>query len=278
MVTAGLGFSTSSAQASSCTQYHYVKAGQNLYRIGLIYGLTWDKLVDMNDIENPSKIYAGQKICVSVSDDTSTPPSTNTVPTFSISSVVADDSVTIKAKNFPKNENFKVRMGKMWTRGVDGIKVDTVNSGDGSFTATFDIPSSLKGEYRIAIRLESSSSGHYSYNWFYNNTTGSSTTTDPGYSGFPYFFIQSVVRNGTVTIKGYNFPADTTFKVRMGKMWTRGMDGIKVDTYESGDGGTFTATFDIPDSLAGEYRIAIRLENSSSGYYAYNWFYNNTTY
>jgi hypothetical protein len=35
----------------------------------------------------------------------------------------------------------------------------------------FHIPKSLQGSYRIAIRLQSPSTGHYSYNWFYNNTT-----------------------------------------------------------------------------------------------------------
>ena len=35
----------------------------------------------------------------------------------------------------------------------------------------FHIPKAFQGFYRIAIRLQSPSNGHYSYNWFYNNTT-----------------------------------------------------------------------------------------------------------
>jgi hypothetical protein len=35
-------------------------------------------------------------------------------------------------------------------------------------------------------------------------------------------------------------------------------------------------TFDIPASLKGSYQIAVRLQsNTGSGYFAYNWFYNN---
>jgi len=43
----------------------------------------------------------------------------------------------------------------------------------------------------------------------------------------------------------------------------------------SGEGGTLEATFAIPAELAGEQRIAIRLQGEV--YYAYNWFWNNTT-
>jgi hypothetical protein len=54
---------------------------------------------------------------------------------------------------------------------VGGVKVDTVNSGTGGAqTYTFTIPDSLKGDSRIAIRLQSPTSGYFSYNWFYNST------------------------------------------------------------------------------------------------------------
>ena len=205
------------------------------------------------------------------------------IPTFSIDSVVADSTVTIVTKNFPANDNFKVLMNYMGTRGVNGIKVATVDSGTGgSFTATYNIPNSLKGEYQIAIRLQSTTgSGYYAYNWFYNNTTGSNTGGAPsvpssGYSGYPTFSISSVVRNTSVTIKAYNLPPNDAFKVRLGAMGTAGINGIKVQKIDTGNGGTQTFTFPIPAELAGSYQIAIRLESPTSGYFAYNWFYNTT--
>ena len=95
------------------------------------------------------------------------------VPTFSIVSVLTDTSVTIQAYNFPPNKSFNVLMGPMGTRGVNGIKAATINSGSGgAFTATFPIPAALAGAYQIAIRLQNDSSGYYAYNWFYNNTSG----------------------------------------------------------------------------------------------------------
>lgn len=198
------------------------------------------------------------------------------IPTFSIKSVVKGEDVTITTYNFPKNVEFTVLMGKMWTRGINGIEVATLNSGEGgSFEATFDIPTELVNEERIAIRLEGTG-GYYAYNWFWNNTA-STPPAEPvdSYSGYPYFFITAVEKDTTVSIKAYNLPEDTDFTVLMGKMWTMGINGIEVTTLNSGEGGTLEATFDIPAELAGEQRIAIRLQGEV--YYAYNWFWNNTT-
>jgi hypothetical protein len=198
------------------------------------------------------------------------------IPTFSIKSVVKGEDVTITTYNFPKNVEFTVLMGKMWTRGINGIEVATLNSGEGgSFEATFDIPAELANEERIAIRLEGTG-GYYAYNWFWNNTA-STPPAEPvdGYSGYPYFFITAVEKDTTVSIKAYNLPKDTDFTVLMGKMWTMGINGIEVTTLNSGEGGTLEATFAIPAELAGEQRIAIRLQGEV--YYAYNWFWNNTT-
>lgn len=207
------------------------------------------------------------------------------IPTFSISSVIKDQSVTIKTFNFPANDTFRVLMGKMGTKGVNGIQVATTNSGSGgTFTQTYNIPASLQGQYQIAIRLESTTgSSYYAYNWFYNNSTAVASPTPgpsptPGYAGYPTFSIVSVARDQSVTIKTKNLPANDTFDVLLGRMGTKGINGIKVATTNSGAGGALELTYAIPAALKGLYQIAIRLQsNTGSGYYAYNWFYNNTT-
>jgi len=199
------------------------------------------------------------------------------IPTISIRAVVEDEEVTIMAHNFPSGRDFNVLMGEMGTKGIDGIQVATINSGDGgSFTETFDIPESLQGNYQIAIRLQTEDGRFFAYNWFYNNTTTDSDGTPDGYTGIPTFSISEVETDETVTIQTNNFPADYDFRVLMGEMGTRGIDGILVTTINSDDGGTFTETFEIPEDLVGEYRIAIRLESTEGGFFAYNWFYNDT--
>ena len=204
------------------------------------------------------------------------------IPTFMIAGVVQDLSVTITTHNFPKNDSFDVLMNYMGTRGKNGIKVATVSSGaGGTLTFTFHIPDALKGLYQIAIRLQSNTgSGYFAYNWFYNNTAGSTGGSGgtPGYGGFPTFSITGVVRNQTVSIATFNLPPSDTFKVLMGPMGTRGIHGFYVTTFDSGTGGAKTFTFKIPPELYGSHQIAIRLQSTTgSGYYAYNWFYNNTT-
>jgi hypothetical protein len=243
-------------------------------------------------MESPtSGYYAYNWFYNSTSGDGTQPPSTTTpepgysgYPTFSIVSVEQDEDVTIKTKNLPPNDTFDVTMGPMGTKGVDGTEVDSVDSGSGgSMEFTFDIPSDLEGSYQISIRMESPTSGYFAYNWFYNNTSNGDTqspTSTPsppsGYTGYPTFSILSVVRDVSVTVQTKNLPPDDEFVVRMGPMGTKGVDGTKVATISSGSGGSKQFAFDIPSALQGSYRISIRMQSSTSGYYAYNWFYNNT--
>jgi hypothetical protein len=201
-------------------------------------------------------------------------PYTGIVPTFSIVSVVKDSTVTIQTANFPAGDTFNVRMGSMGTQGINGTYVGTISSGSGgTFQATFNVPTNLVGSYQIAIRLESPSSGYYSYNWFYNNTGSAPPSPQPVI--IPTFSITAVVKDTNVTILTANFPASDTFNVTMGAYGTQGIAGISVGTVNSGAGGSFTATFTIPAALIGSYKIAIRLQSPISGYYSYNWFYNN---
>jgi hypothetical protein len=85
-----------------------------------------------------------------------------------------------------------------------------------------------------------------------------------------------VVKGSTVTISGSNFPANDTFTAYMGAYGTQGVGGVNVGSTSTGSGGKLTATYNIPASLAGSTQIAIRLQSSTSGYFAYNWFWNNT--
>jgi len=211
---------------------------------------------------------------------TATPVPAAPIPTFSIVTVVKDDSVTIKTSNFPANRTFTVLMGKIGTKAVGGVEVGKTDSGKGgSFEATYKIPASLKGLSQISIRMDSTP--FFAYNWFYNNPSGSTggtggvpVTPVPGYSGYPSFSITAVDRDQSVTIRTKNLPPNVTFTVRMGKYGTLGVGGTQVTTTDSGVGGVIDVTYLIPDGMKGLDRIAIRME-SSAGYFAYNWFWNN---
>jgi len=214
--------------------------------------------------------------------------SSTTVPVTEITGVVSDDTVSVRTHNFPANTDFTVTMGPMGTRGINGYVVGTINSGaGGSFDANFKIPPELYGSYQVSIRLQSGGYyPYYSYNWFYNNTTGAPETAPPetpteppatpDYSGIPTFKIVAVARNASVTIETNNFPANQTFNVTMGPMGTRGINGIHVGTLESGAGGQLTETYTIPPELYDHTQISIRAQTAHAyPYYAYNWFWNN---
>jgi hypothetical protein len=203
------------------------------------------------------------------------------IPTFNISTVVNGTSVTVQASNFPAGQTFTVKMGEFGTLALGGTVIGTTSSGSGGvFSATYAIPAALAGASKIAIRMDSPQ-GYYAYNWFYNNTTSVTTPaataavpTTPAYTGFPTMSIVSVVKDSKVTIHAMNVPAGETMTVLMGEFGTMGVNGIVVTKISSGTGGNFDATYMIPAALTGRYKIAIRLE-MSSGYYAYNWFFNN---
>jgi hypothetical protein len=110
-------------------------------------------------------------------------------------------------------------------------------------------------------------------------TTGSTPATPkpPKTGKIPTFSISAVVRDSNVTIQTANFPANTQFDVRMGPYGTAGVGGTYVTTINSGNGGSFSATYSIPAGLQGSKRIAIRLESPKTKYFAYNWFWNSNT-
>ena len=206
-----------------------------------------------------------------------------TIPTFSIASVAAGNTVTITTNTYPANDNFDVYMGKIGTRGVGGVKVTTVSSGaGGTQNFTFTIPDTLKADNQVAIRLQSPVTGYFSYNWFTNVTTGpgvppTGPTPSPIPPGtIPTISIQSVVQDSTVTIVTRNYPANDTFNVTMGEFGTQGVNGVAITSVSSGTGGAQTYTFNIPNSLKGDSRIAVRLQSPTSGFFSYNWFWNST--
>jgi hypothetical protein len=274
------------AAADNCTKHHTIEKGETLAKIAAKYSTTWRYLADLNNIKDPNLIYAGRTICVAAGTATATPRPTTTprtpaatVPTFEIIEIVADKSITIKTANFPAGYTFNALWGPVSNQAKDGIKAGTLASGrGGELTATLDIPAQVQGMSRIAVRLESTSGGYFSYNWFNNATrsSGTSPTTTPSAAKVGTFSIHSVVKDSNVTIKTANFPAGKTYNVLMGAMGTRGVNGVSAGTVESGNGGELTFTINIPVQVQGMSRIAIRLESTTGGYFSYNWFHNNT--
>ena len=159
---------------ATCQATHIVQRGDSLSGIGVRYGIIWTSIARANNLTNSNLIYVGQKLCIpsgSTQPPPTTPPPAETIPTFKIVSVVANQSVTITTANFPANRQFDVMMGAYGTKGINGTWVTSINSGaGGTFSATFTIPAGWHNADRLAIRLQNPS-GYYSFNWFHNTTT-----------------------------------------------------------------------------------------------------------
>ena len=252
------------------------------------YSLRNKSMIDLR-VESPDGYYYYDSFynvpvytpSTSTSSTTTTYTYTGYIPTFDITAVTVDTSVAILTHNFPPEQTFTVRMGPYGSYGIGGTIVGTADSGaGGSFTAVYSIPAALKGSSMIAIRMDSPE-GYYSFNYF-SNATAATTSTTPvpvvpaTYIGFPYFYISKVVKDSSVTIDGHNFPPGQTFTITMGSYGSYGIGGIVIGTTDSDGGGNLIATYSVPAALAGSSLIAIRMEGTES-YYAYNWFYNNTT-
>jgi hypothetical protein len=308
LLIGGTGFFAQPAQASGCAYYHVVRYGESLSSIARWYGAYWPYLAQINNIHPPKyRIYTGQVLCINFGGyggrNVYYPtyyPTYNQYQyatygnawNFSITNVQQNSSVTVRTYNFPSNVLFKAKMGRSSGGGYEWIDLPDVDSGNGgSFEVVFTIPAEFHGTNQLVLRMIQNKKNGKSFHhdqWF-SNVPGGSGTGGRGVNYYPYYnnyyyhgtiptiWIQSVVRNSSVTIRTANFPPNLDFQVLMGPMGTRG-HGYHVTTFNSGAGGAMTLTFSIPPQLYGSHQISIRTQNQWSGYFSYNWFYNNTAY
>jgi len=261
--------------ASTCKEYHTVKRGEYLSMIARMYDTDWRTLAEINDLSNPSRIYPGQELCVSVDGSGSgTPsgtPASGSGVRVSAVSVEEDQYVTLQAKKLAANSRYSVYLSKYGTYPAGAISMGSVLTDKyGAFTKTYRIPSKLVDIAKIAINL--SNGRDATSNWFINATAEGNT----GGEGAPAFSfsISSVESDDWVKIRTSNLPANVTFDVLMGKAGSKGVNGIKVGTLADEDGGSVRATFDIPSQLQGRSKLDIRLENKSLGMSLYQTFEN----
>jgi hypothetical protein len=264
--------------AASCTQWHTVQRGEYLVQIARLYSTSWRTLAEINDLDDPSRIYPGQKLCVSytgssTSTEPITQPSTNGIRVYA-TSVVEDESVTLRGISLTAGSRYAVYMSRYTNRKHAPVYVGSVlTDKNGAFTTTFLIPNELVDVAKIAVRINNGSSS--AANWFINATSRDYTGGEG--AATPTFSIVAVEEDDWIKIKTNNLPPNVTFMVRMGKAGTKGIDGILVGTMFDDDGGGVRATFEIPDELVGKAKLDIRLENKALGMSYYMTLDNKTT-
>lgn len=173
-----------------------------------------------------------------------------TTPAFKVSEVVTDTTVTVITKNFPADTYYLVSLGD--PDNADSVTaVAKFNSKEGgALKVTVKIPEELHGKELLDIILTDPNGGKIEGS--FTNTaavtedsaeepaaaeepaeepaaeqesaelpaaeeeTLQDTATVCDYSVIPYVYIDSVVKDASVTFTTYNFPADSTFSVQMG--------------------------------------------------------------
>lgn len=203
---------------------------------------------------------------------------------LNIVSVLKGQSVTISVVDMPANKEFRVLMNVIGTQGVKGTEVGIAKTGkDGSFTKTFAIPSALKNEKTVAIRIEATDkTGWYAYNWFTNSTSGSSSGSSS--SGSSSTAPSVVSSSGNLTI--LNVEEDVSVDVlaknlsanRVYQVWFDWKSNNSVKTAQSGtlrtdQNGRIDETVRMPSVLRDRREIRLRL-SSGTGVSASGWFYN----
>lgn len=306
LTISAVGAAAQPAQASGCAAYHWVRHGETLAFIGRLYGVSWPQIAAANGIPRPFTIYPGQQLCIPYGYYRGGQPQyvqwvsaigLQRTWWFNIVNVVRNEYVTIRVHNFPSNVEFQVKMGVNVNGRYQWRALLPLDSGlGGDFNVDIQIPDEFDNAYQLGLRIIQYKKNGKTFmqdQVFYNVagwSVGPGGQPAPGqwqppcyghppcWGVIPTIWITGVVRDTSVTITTRNWPAGVTFQVLMGPMGTRGIGGIPVGTLYSGAGGTLTATFPIPPALWGSRQIAIRTQNWPTGYYSYNWFYNNTTY
>jgi hypothetical protein len=259
-----------------CKQWHVVQKGEYLSQIARLYNTTYQKLTEINKLENPNLIFTGQSLCVSVGETTTSPPSTlpNTGAGIRIyaTSVKEDQSVNLQAKSLVADTTYNIYLSNYKSNQPVSYSVGTATADkDGAFKGTYNLPGKLSDVSLIKVMI-TNGKGDSASNWFYNMTTNGNT----GGIGSPVlnFTIVSVNEGKTVKIQANNLLPNITYKVTMGRNGTMGVGGIKVGTLSTSKGGTVTATFDIPEDLVNRSKIDLRVENNPFEIVAYQTFNN----
>lgn len=171
------------AQSQACYPYYIVKPGDNLYRIALAAGTSWQTLMYINGIYNPNIIFVGQRICLppaapgasptpiivktATKAPTAIPPTPKPgtpVPPTPVTSGIAlpppgvfpsitlntyfahvGDTLTVTGQNFPTNEPVDIFFTNLGWPYPASSSGSAITSATGTLNTTVGIPLAVDG-------------------------------------------------------------------------------------------------------------------------------------
>lgn len=179
-----------------CTTYHVVKPGDNLFRIGLAYNVTWTVLQHINGIYNPNQIYVGQIICYPPGAVPANPPIVVPLPPatplppapppasffppygiyprihFNTYFARPGDTIVITGTNFPGPRQVQIFITQWGTNYAATASATATTNADGTLSTNFTVPNDaggvpLVGAY-LTVLVKDPVSGYFGYNTFRN--------------------------------------------------------------------------------------------------------------
>lgn len=173
VLTSTMALAMPAFAAQDCRAYHTVQAGETLYRIGLKYNLTWEKIAKVNRLADANKIKVGQVLCIpGKAGGTQTPtpqPTATPVPTritFARGAISGTANGTVTA---PTRQEFVLRAlkGQSMTVeiiskdnkanfaviGPDGQPLKRLENEDRKWTGALN----ADGDYRISVAVANGS-------------------------------------------------------------------------------------------------------------------------
>jgi hypothetical protein len=209
-------------------------------------------------------------------------PSSTTKPFIEVTAVNKNKEITVSATNFPANVDFYVRIGPYASFFSNQKVMLNFNSGTGgSFKFNVALPDIVKDVDLVTIRVDSLNvrPSIFAYNAFHNvnlGTVNSTPSPTPTTTVKPAVDVIAIEKNTRITVSASGFPANIYFSVRIGPYYTFGRDQQVVQTFNSGNGGSFIFNVDLPAIVKEVDLITIRLDSvsGSTHYVAYNAFYN----
>jgi LysM repeat protein len=174
----------------SCSPNYVVKQGDNLFRIGLAFGVSWPVLAQINGIIDANRIFAGQIICLPgsiIATGTPLPPPVTATPggpytmpppgvfptiAFNTYRAAIGDTLQITGQNFPANANVNIYITPLGTPYPATASGTATVAANGTLSTNFAIPGDVAGVPlsggAFSIMVKDPVSGYFGYNFFYN--------------------------------------------------------------------------------------------------------------
>lgn len=264
-------FASGTTSGNSCDTEYVVQWGDNLYRIGLRFGVSWPEIAANNGIGYPYWVYAGQTICIS--GPASSSYGSSGVSVFVTKNII-DKNVSIETSSLPKHEIFDVLIGTCSDTALNGkivgrIKTDGVA---GVYDGKYQIPGAFVGVSCLAVRITSQISSRTAYATFLNG----SGNYGPVISSTLDFKVNSVVRNKTVNITISNAIKGKKYRVYITRAGHGASGGTYVTYFVPVTNQPFKHTFVIPDVYKGDAKLDLRIQAVTTDFRVYHTFSNVT--